>query len=222
MKRVIAPRKYFALVWLLCCSSLVTNKAMASDDYPGFQLITNVAQFKTQFKDASAKIQTVKSDFTQEKTLFALTEKITSHGKFWFKRTNKVRLDYTTPFTYRMIINGDKVLVKDDHKESRINVRTNKLFQQINRIMLDCIQGTILESHDFTTRIFENDGGYLLELTPVSKNLRDFFQNIVLIIEKNDYSVRSMELNEPSGDKTIMTFRNKSINAAIQDEIFTF
>jgi outer membrane lipoprotein-sorting protein len=222
MKCQATPKNYFILTWMLCCSFCWSNTALASDDYPGFQLISNVAHFKTQFKEASTKIQTVKSDFTQEKTLFALTEKITSRGTFWFKRTNKVRFDYTTPFTYRMIINGDKVLVKDDQKENRINVRTNKLFQQINKIMLDCIQGTILESRDFTTRVFENNGGYLLELTPVSKNLRDFFQHIVLIIEKKDYSVRSMELNEPSGDKTVMTFTNKSINVPLQDEIFTF
>jgi outer membrane lipoprotein-sorting protein len=222
MKSPIAHRQYMMFACLLFSWFGIINRAWASDDYPGFHPISNITQFKIQFKDASAKILTVKSDFSQEKTLLALTEKISSHGKFWFKRTNKVRLDYTEPFIYRMIINGDKVLVKDAQKENRINVRANKLFQQINKIMLDCMQGTILDSRDFTTRVFENENGYLLELTPVAKTLKDFFQNIVLIVEKKDYSVRSMELNEPSGDKTLMIFTNKSINAPLQDEIFNF
>lgn len=221
MKRLISPKILVGLTTLLCCSFLSLAGAI-QPEYPGFRLLSSNAQFKVQFKDASGKIQSVKSDFIQEKTLFALTEKITSHGKFWFKKSNKVRLDYIAPFTYRMVINGDKVLVKDDHKENRINVRSNKLFQQINKIMLDCMQGKILESKDFATRVFENESSYLLELTPVSKSLKDFFQNIVLIVEKNDYSVRSMALNEPSGDKTLMTFTNKSINAPLQDEIFIF
>jgi len=221
MKRLIALKIALVIMCLCCCSLWSQGMAMV-DQYPGFTLVSNTTQFKMQFKEASVKIQTVKSEFIQEKTLLALTEKITSQGKFWFKRNNKVRLDYVTPFTYRMIINGDKVLIKDDHKENRINVRSNKLFQQINKIMLDCLQGNILESKDFTTRVFENEGGYLLELTPVSKNLKEFFRNIVLIIEKKDYSVRSMALNEPSGDKTLMTFTNKSLNAPLPDETFTF
>ncbi|RAW00151.1 outer membrane lipoprotein carrier protein LolA [Pseudochryseolinea flava] len=221
MKRLKASKISVALLWLFCWSFYSTD-AQAFEDYPGFSPLSNIVQFKAQFKEASAKIQSVKSEFIQEKTLFALTENITSQGKFWFKRTNKVRLDYTTPFTYRMIINGDKVLVKDDHKENRINVRSNKLFQQINKIMLDCIQGTILDSKDFTSRVFENEKGYLLELSPVNKSLKDFFRNIVLVIEKKDYSVRSMSLNEPSGDKTVITFTNKSLNTQLQDEIFTF
>lgn len=221
MKRLISPKILVGFATLLCCSFLSIAGAIQTE-YPGFTLLSNKTQFKGQFKEASAKIQSVKSDFIQEKTLFALTEKITSQGKFWFKKNNKVRLDYIAPFTYRMVINGDKVLVKDDHKENRINVRSNKLFQQINKIMLDCMQGNILESKDFVTRVFENESSYLLELTPVSKSLKDFFQNIVLVVEKKDYSVRSMALNEPSGDKTLMTFTNKSINAPLQDEIFIF
>ena len=60
-----------------------------------------------------------------------------------------------------------------------------------------------------TTKVFEDDKVYLLEMTPSSKALREFFQTILLTIEKNDYTVRSIEMNEPAGDKTIISFMNK-------------
>jgi len=112
------------------------------------------------------------------------------------------------------------MMVKDEQKETHVNVKSNKLFQQINRIMIDCIQGTILDSKDFSTRVFENDKNYLLEMIPASKSLKDFFQTIVLTVEKKDYSVRSIEMNEPSADRTVITFTDKKLNEQIADEVF--
>jgi outer membrane lipoprotein-sorting protein len=192
----------------------------ASAQYAGYKSVSDLVAFKKQFATESAKVQSITSDFIQQKELLALTETITSSGKFWFKRSNRVRIDYTKPFTYRMVMNGDKMLVKDDQKESRINVKSNKLFQQVNKIMIDCVQGTILDSKDFTTRVFENDKTYLLEMTPVSKTLKEFFQTIILSVEKKDYSVKSIDMNEPSGDKTTITFSNKVLNAQVADEVF--
>lgn len=188
--------------------------------YSGYKPVADVAAFKKELAAQSGKINTIASNFTQEKILTALTEKIVSTGTFKFKRSNKVRLQYTKPFTYLMIMSGDKMKVKDDQKETQINVRSNKLFQHINRIMIDCIQGTILDSKDFSTRVFQNEKGFLLEMTPATKSLKEFFSNIVLRIEKVDYSVSSIEMNEPSGDQTIMTFTDKKLNVPIEDEVF--
>ena len=119
-----------------------------------------------------------------------------------------------------MVMNGDKMLIRDNDRENKINVKSNKLSQQVNRIMIDCVQGTILDSKDFTTKIFENDRLYLLEMTPSSKALREFFETIVLSVEKSDYSVRSIEMNEPAGDKTVISFENKKLNEQVADAVF--
>ena len=122
--------------------------------YKGYSSVSDLAAFKSRFKAESANVLSINSNFTQEKILSALTEKIVSTGKFWFKRSNKVRIEYTRPFVYLMVMNGDKMLIRDEQKESRINVRANRLFQQVNRIMIDCVQGTILDCKDFTSSGF--------------------------------------------------------------------
>ncbi|HYF67496.1 MAG TPA: outer membrane lipoprotein carrier protein LolA [Ohtaekwangia sp.] len=190
--------------------------------YPGFMPVRDTETFAKKFKEASLKVQTITSDFKQEKNLAAITEKITSNGKFWFKRNNKVRLDYTSPFLYKLIINEDRIYIQDDQGENRINVKSNRLFQQINRIIVDCIQGSILESRDFETHVFESDKQYLLEMKPVSKQLSELFSSIVLIVNRNDYSVEILKLNEAMGDNTVMFFTNKNINAAVSDNVFAF
>ena len=197
---------------------LVFNTVSAQ--YQGYKPVNDIANFKKIFATESAKVMSITSDFTQDKTLMALTEKISSSGKFWFKRTNRVRIEYTKPFTYLMVMNGDKMLVRDNEKENKINVKSNKLFQQVNRIMIDCVQGTILDSKDFTTKVFEDGKVYLLEMTPTSKALREFFQTILLTVEKSDYSVKSIEMNEPAGDKTVISFKNKKLNEQVADAVF--
>src|SRR5687767_14676513 len=210
--------KHFTLSLFIPIVLICSN--VASGQYSGYKPITDLTGFKKKFAIESAKVMSITSDFTQDKTLTALTEKITSSGKFWFKRSNRVRIEYLKPFTYLMIMNGDKMFVRDNEKENTINIKSNKLFQQVNRIMIDCVQGTILDSKDFTTKVFEDDDVFLLEMTPVSKALREFFQTILLQVDKHDYSVKSIEMNEPAGDKTIISFKNKKVNEQLADTVF--
>jgi len=189
--------------------------------YPGYTAIGEIVVFKRQFGAESAKVLSIACDFTQEKTLTSLTEKITSTGKFWFKRSDKLRIEYTKPFVYLVVMNKDKMLVRDGQKESRINVKSSKLFQRVNRIMIDCVQGNILDSKDFTARVFENGTTFLLEMTPVSKTLHEFFQTIVLTVDKKDYSAKSILMNEPMGDRTLIKLERKKLNEPIPDTVFT-
>ena len=224
MKKRMCRNRTRASEWLrktcfaACCIFVSAVSVFAQ--YPGYTPVRDIPSFKKEFQQRSAAVLSIQSNFTQEKILTALTEKITSTGKFWFKRSNKVKIEYVKPFTYLMVMNDDKMLVRDDQKENRINVKSNKLFQQVNRIMIDCVQGSILDSKDFSTKVFENDKTYLLEMTPISKSLREFFQTIVLKVDKKDYSVNIIEMNEPSGDKTSILFTDKKLNTQISDALF--
>ena len=188
--------------------------------YAGYTTVADLPKFKASFAAAAQKTNSIKADFTQEKNLSMLSEKITSKGNFWFKKDSRVRMEYNQPFKYLMILNKDRVYVKDGQKESRVSTKSNKMFQQINKIMIDCMQGTMLENTDFKTRVFENKNNTLVELTPVAKGMKELFKSINVIVDKKDFSVLSIEMNELSGDNTIMRFTNKELNASIPDTLF--
>jgi outer membrane lipoprotein-sorting protein len=193
---------------------------LANAQYPGYTPVADLAKFKTDFSAATQKTASIKSDFVQEKHLTMLSEKIISKGNFWFKKDSRVRMEYNKPFKYLMILNKDKVYVKDGQKESRVSTRSNKLFQQINRIMIDCMQGTMLSNTDFSTRVFENRNAALVELSPVTKGLKELFKSINVVVDKRDYSVISIEMKELSGDNTFIRFTNKEPNASLPDALF--
>lgn len=189
--------------------------------YPGYKSVAELNRFKELFTSTAKKTQTIKSDFVQEKDLGMLSEKIISKGKFWYKKDNKVRMEYTQPFQYLMIINQTNIYLKDGQKESKISTRSNKLFQQINKIMVDCIQGNVLNNPEYKINVFENNQTFLIELYPSAKALKEFFKNINIFVSKNDYSVNKLELHEQSGDKTVINYLNKELNTTLSDALFT-
>lgn len=205
---------------LVIAVMLWTTAGAATAQYPGYKLVTDATAFETQFAVASQKINAIQSDFIQEKNLSLLAEKIVSKGKFWFRKENRVRMEYTQPFQYLLVINGSNVYIKDSQKESRMSTKSNKLFRQINSVIIDCVNGRALQGSNFSVKIFESNTAYLAELTPVDKNLKSIFSHINMVIEKKDYAVSRIEMHEPSGDNTTMKFINRQFNTPLADTLF--
>ncbi|MFT4152976.1 outer membrane lipoprotein carrier protein LolA [Parafilimonas sp.] len=206
-------RLFFAGLLLLLCSAAKAQPA-------GYVRVKDIATFKNQFAAASQKISSIKADFEQEKNLSMLSDKIISKGKFWFKKENKVRMEYAQPFQYLMILNNNNIYIKDGQKENKISAGSNKLFQQVNKIVVDCVRGTAFSNTDFKVNVFESKTAYLIELVPAVKNLQQIFKTINVITDKNDYSVNTIVLNEASGDNTTIHFITKEINTNLPDALF--
>lgn len=186
----------------------------------GYQAVMDESLFRKKFAETSAGLRSIQADFTQVKNLVILSEKITSKGQFRFMKQNKVRMEYHSPYRYLMVINGEKMMVRDDIKTTTLSSRNNKMLEYVNRIIIDCVQGTAIDSRDFKNLIFENSGNFLIEMVPVRKEMRDYFSAISLYIDKRDYSVSRMDLTEPGGDNTVFTFINRNFNEAIPDSLF--
>ncbi|ACU59365.1 outer membrane lipoprotein carrier protein LolA [Chitinophaga pinensis] len=204
--------------WLLILGCIVSTLPMMAQT--GFKPVADVAAFKQQFAKASQATQSIQCDFVQEKNLSMLADKITSKGKFWFKKENKVRMEYAQPSYYLLVMNGKDIKVKDGQKENRVSTKGNKLFEQINKITIDCVQGNIVNNADFNTRVLENGQSYLLEMTPVNKALSQYFKSIHLLVDKKDYSVSKIEMYEAGGDDTSISFLHKQMNVNIADAVF--
>lgn len=205
--------------WLLVLMGCVVSLQMQAQT--GFKPVADMAPLKQQFAKASQNTQSIHCDFIQEKNLSMLSDKIVSKGEFWFQKDNKVRMEYKQPSRYLLVINGKDIRIKDAQKESKVSGKNNKLFEQINKITIDCVRGTVLDNADFTTKATENAQYYRLELTPVNKVMKEYFQTIVLLVDKQDYTVSKITMAELSGDDTTISFLHKQLNTNIPDAVFS-
>lgn len=193
---------------------------VASAQPKGFTAVKNTAAFQQSLSQANAGKQTISSDFTQVKNLSLLADKIRSKGKFYFKKEDKVRIEYTSPFYYLLVMNSGQILVKDEQKTSKINTRNSKTMQSVNRIMIDCMRGTVFQNPDFKVNAFENAGGYLLSLNPANESMKKMFQQIDVYMDKKNFDVSRLTMTETGGDFTDMNFTNTQHNVALNDAIF--
>ncbi len=214
-------RVYGVMIKIGCTFTFILMGITGFSQYPGYKPIADLESLKRQFSTEAGKITSIKSHFTQEKNLSMLSEKINSEGDFWFKRTDKIRLEYTKPFRYLVILNQAQALVRDEQKESKIPVQASKALRQVNHLLADVMEGKILINSDFTSRAFQNEKNYLIELTPKSKVLSGIYQNINIFVDRKDFTVSVMEMLERNGDKTVMKFVQKEFNADLSEGLFS-
>ncbi len=204
---------FFSLIISFCA-------AIASAQPKGYKPVANPVAFQQALQKSTATLQSIQSDFFQTKHLSLLMDKINSSGKFYYRKEDKVRIEYTKPFQYLVVLNGGQMLVKDEQKTSRINARSSKTMQSVNRIMLDCMRGTVFSNPDFKVTAYENGSNYLLSLTPANDAIKKLFQQIDLYLARNSYDVDRLSMAEQGGDYTDMTFTKTQHNIALNEALF--
>jgi outer membrane lipoprotein-sorting protein len=186
-----------------------------------FAEMKNIASFRQSFAESTKKTQTLQADFIQEKQLSILSEKIISKGKFMFHKEKMLRWEYTEPFRYLIILNNGMMYVQDEDKKSKTDISSNKVFSEINGIILGCVQGNLFNDESkFRPAFFENSRQYLVKLKPVAKGLQSYLKEIDIYLDKNEMSVARLVMHEPSGDFTKIDFSGTKINGIIKDDKF--
>lgn len=187
----------------------------------GFKEIQNIEKVKTELSKLTEITTTIQSQFIQEKHLSFLTENIISKGEFYFKNPNQLRWEYSEPFEYIIVFNDKNIFIKDEDKISTFDTESNKMFSEINNMMIGTIQGNLFtDSERFDVKYFENTSQYLLELDPKLPEMKSMLKTIKIFIDKSDISVARIKMIESSDDYTSIDFINRKLNQAIDNEKF--
>ena len=127
MKRVL----FILMAWVLSMSAFAQTKLTAAQQQKVVEKVN---------KSTSA-ITSMQCNFTQTKSMKMLSKKMQSAGVMYYKKTNKLRWQYTSPYDYTFVLNGDKVHIKSSKSSQKIDVQRNKMFRQITNIILTTITG---------------------------------------------------------------------------------
>ena len=79
--------------------------------------LTLLKDFETRLLQEAKNIESIESNFTQIKYLDVFDEKITSKGKFYYKKSNKICMDYAQPMNYLIVINNNQLKIVSDGKK---------------------------------------------------------------------------------------------------------
>lgn len=207
--------KYWLLSCLLVCTTLCLLAQQVADPVRSRQMIADVCT-------AASEMTSLQCDFVQVKQLSLLKTAMTSRGKMYYKGGKLLRWEYTAPYTYTFVLNGDRVMLKSSEKTDVVSVRSSKMFQQIARIMLNSVTGRCLSDEtDFRVSMYDNGTAWEARLVPQQKELAQLFDEVRLHIDPKQRMVTVVELLEKSGDTTRIEMKNVTKNAEIDETVFS-
>ncbi|HLO60387.1 MAG TPA: outer membrane lipoprotein carrier protein LolA [Bacteroidales bacterium] len=209
-------KSYIVAFLLQACASVIAQQPPASP-------VKDVPAFKAKLEAMSQNVNTIESDFVQEKNLSVLANTIVSKGHFIFKKENNIRWEYLQPYKYLIIISNNKIFVKEEQNQKQYDIQSNKMFQEMNKFISGCIQGDILKNDkDFAIGYFEDDRSFFVSLKPKAEAMRKMLNEVQIWFAKSDLTVTRIRMIESGGDYTKIDFTNKKINTEVPVEKFSF
>jgi len=203
------------LTFFLFCSFAVYAQYQSATEEQKKEIVSKVIR-------TSGSMNTMQCDFTQVKELTFIGDKATSEGKMFYKKSNKMRWEYTKPVQYAFSTDGNNMMSTVGGKTTGVATDQRKLLDGINKVIISGVTGTdLVNSPDFDTDFFVGSADFKIVLIPKKKEVKDLFSAINLYINKSDNHVSSVELIDKSNDKTTITLKNIQVNIAISDEVFS-
>lgn len=191
---------------LLMCLAAITGTAQTAQERQAIERISRSA----------AAMKSMQADFVQTKHLKMLGEKMVSTGRMRYRQSDKLRWEYTSPYAYTFILNGNSVLMKKGNRSDVMDVNRNKMFREIARIMMSSVVGDCLtDKKSFKVSMTTARNTYTATLIPQKKELKAVFTRIVLTFDSRTSMVTKVTMHEKNGDRTEIVLKNAKANTAI-------
>lgn len=197
---------------LIMCLLALTSVAQTPQERQAIQQVSR----------AAAAMKTMQADFVQTKHLRMLGEKMVSRGRMCYQQSDRLRWEYTKPYAYTFILNGNSVMMSKGGRRDVVDVNRNKVFREIARMMMSSVVGTCLtDSRNFKVSVETAQQTYTATLLPQKKDMKAMFTRIVLVFNRRTSVVSKVTMYEKNGDRTEITLDNVRTGAAVSPTEFT-
>jgi outer membrane lipoprotein-sorting protein len=182
----------------------------------------NTAAIFSGIAGSASQVKTLAGDFIQEKHLSMLNNILTSKGRFFYKRPDKLRWELTDPVASGFAVNGEKAIrwKKDSERTQKFQV------QQVPFIKVFTDQVFTWARADFKKlekryriQIVGAEPADL-KLFPKSSREKKFLNYIRIVFTLDASHVQLVEIHEPDGDFTLIRFLKMIINKPLPDSLF--
>lgn len=214
---ILKPMKLFRTFILISVIIGLSSFQLEQDD---FRELQNTDGLVAKIKAYASETHSIKSDFIQEKHLTMLEEVLVSEGHFIFQKENSVLWEYKKPIDYAIIVFDGKFTIRDGRKIQEYDIESNRMFKEINNMIITSVSGDFLDNPDFKSTYFENGSFYLVRLSPVNPEVNNMLSTIEIYFDKNNFSVAQVRFVEPGDDFTLIKFYNKVFNSEIPAQVF--
>ncbi len=181
---------------------------------------SEIVIFKNEVTKETKNIKSLKTDFVQYKHMDFLSKDIETSGKMAFKAPNLLNWQYTKPYQYSIVFKNNKIYINDQGNKSTVDAKS-KMFEKINKLIVGSVSGNMFDDNEFTIVYYKTKDFNIAKLFPKTATIKKYIKEVNLFFPENESTVSQVKLIEPSGDYTKIVFKNKQVNAKIDDSAFT-
>lgn len=180
------------------------------------------AEVRQRLNAAAQQVQTLRSDFIQEKYLSMFEERLTSTGQFYYQKPNQLRWELIEPVGSGFVINGDSGQRWHQRIEGSESFKLDQdpAMSLIAQQLFAWAKADLewLEQNYHISII--NEKPIQLKLIPLDAAAQ-FLSHLVITFNDSDRYVVAVEIHEKDGDSTRINFSNSVVNSEIASTIFT-
>ena len=187
----------------------------------GRKLSESEAQvFEQKMLEQLKKNTTLQCVLVLEKTASSAAKTV-MRGTMMYQSPSKLRWEYSDPTPSTLILNGHNAALLN--KNGKKNEANEKMLKQLGNFIILMISGRGITQQNkmFSPDFYElANAQMLVVLTPVQKRMKDLYNKIELKIDQKTMLPNDITLDEKSGDKTVISLKNKVLNIEIQQDKF--
>jgi len=181
----------------------------------------NDQQTFARLQAEAALVETLESDFVQEKHLSIFNDVLVSKGHFLYRRPDALRWEILEPVKTGFVLNGEsgrRWHERSGDQES-FTIARDPVMNVVARELLSWTRVDLDElAQRYTIRV-ESDAPIRLHLTPLS-DTAGFLEYLLIEFAPQAGYVRQVEVHEPGGDFTRIRFTDTRLNPPLSKERF--
>lgn len=179
-----------------------------------------IKEFQEQVLSRARELKTLQADFDQQKKLEMINGEAQSKGKVYYQEPQWLKWEYSQPYLYSVLFRDGQLYIDDEGNKSIQPAGTNSLIEKLGKLVSGSLNGNLLQEAENLNVTYYRDGGSIFaSVEPLDEKLSRLFREILLEFDQQ-YLIRSIQLNEDSGDFTLIQFTDVRINQPIDPLVF--
>ena len=186
----------------------------------GFLILTSILSFAQSNEEVmemltqtAASMNCMQCRFTQQKAMAMLSEPTVAEGLMSYNSPDKMRWEYTSPYSFALVVDGEKITKITDGNEEVLDAKNGRMYQGIVSIIMSSATGKkLFDKSTFDVDIQDIGDFWKAEMTPKKHNMKRMFAMLTFYFGKENNIISKVEMTEAGGDVTLIQFYNMKIN----------
>ncbi len=179
-----------------------------------------LSSFLAEIQAASDQVRSFSSDFVQERRLALFTEPVIFHGSLTVVRPDRLRWEFTSPVPSVLIFRGEQgIRCNDKAPPAHFDLGTDPIMRTVAEQLWLWLGGDYSRLN--TLYLMEKSGPASLRIIPKNQAMLDYISSVTITFNKISKQPEKVEIADPGGDSTIISFNSYVLNSNTSDVLFS-